>query len=123
MIRGLQKHITHNLKTVLQHQLTWILDVASDSLSVHHHGRNCLAQFVRSGLHHLSEFRIFRVLHLSLRYQEDTVGSAGDAGGAGDQHLRLVVGHCHTTLVQVLLDRFLRSIQQRFGIDGLVHQT
>lgn len=107
MIRGLQKHATHDLKILSQLQLTWILDVASDRLSVHHHGRNCLAQFVRSGLHHLSKFRILRVLHFSLRHQEDTVGSAGDAGGAGDQHLRLVVGHGHAALVQVFLDRFL----------------
>ncbi|TNN56140.1 hypothetical protein EYF80_033605 [Liparis tanakae] len=53
----------------------------------------------------------------------DPIGPSRYARCPGNQHLRLNVCHGNSALVDVFLDRLLGSIQQRFGVDGFIHQT
>lgn len=103
--------------------LTLVLYVAGHGFGIHDHWWDGSAELVGSRFHSFSELRVLRVLHLSFCHQQDPIGSSGDAGCPGDQHLRLVIGHCYLTLVQVFLNGVFWCIQQRPGVDRFIHQT
>ncbi len=103
--------------------LTLVLYVGGHGFGVHDHRWDGSAELVRCRFHRLSELGVLGVLHLSLRHQQDPIGSPGDAGCPGDQHLRLVIGHSYLTLVQVFLNGLFWCIQQRPGVDRFIHQT